>query len=61
MTGDTTGRDDRVNSTHLDGPANHTPEGIDIAKTQTEHDSQKGALKVPHVDGCAGLTAEGPI
>lgn len=41
--------DDRIDSTCLDGPADHTPEGIHIAKGQAEHDGQKGTLEIPHI------------
>ena len=50
MTGDSTRVDDRINSANCYSAADHTPEGIDMADSQAEHDGQKGALKVPHLD-----------
>jgi hypothetical protein len=62
MARNTAGTDDRIDSSHLDGSTDHTPEGIDIAECQAEHNGQQCALEVSHLDisslscGKRGLT-----
>ena len=47
MTSDPAGRANRIDSLNLDGSTSHTPEGIDVAYPQAEHDGPKAALKFP--------------
>lgn len=51
MTGDGTRIDDGVDSSHLDGPTDHSPECVYIVEEQAEHEDQKGALESLHRDG----------
>ena len=48
VTGNSTRGDDRINSSHLNSSAHHSPECFDIAERQAEHDGQKRTLESPH-------------
>lgn len=60
MTGDGTRIDDGVDSSHLDGPTDHSPECVYIVEKKAEHEDQKGALESLHRDGLPeGVTTRG--